>query len=141
MQQQQGPATIVAIPPSADQEMVLTREPPAKKGSKLKGFFTRNKKAKIVLSERDAEILRKVKHRAKVLDTGFNLGFAKIGLDPIIGKVQKGGRGNSVLCILCLPLWVWLSILLWLPSILRAYSLCVTQRLHECFSFSLNRDI
>jgi len=55
-------------------------------GSKLKSFFRRDKKAKTVLSERDARVLEQVKRRAKVLDTGVDLGCAKIGLDPIIGK-------------------------------------------------------
>jgi hypothetical protein len=86
IQMQQGPATVVNIPPNAtiDQEVVLERE--QRKGSKFKSFFSRNKKAKVVLSERDAEILRQVKRRAKILDTGLNLGCARIGLDPIIGK-------------------------------------------------------
>ncbi|GJJ74305.1 hypothetical protein EMPS_06663 [Entomortierella parvispora] len=95
--QQQGPATVVSIPPNGGQDMVLTHEQPAPKTSKFKSFFTRSKKAKVVLSERDAEILRKVKARAKLLDTGLNLGFAKIGLDPIIGLVPLAGDAITLM--------------------------------------------
>ncbi|KAF9140867.1 hypothetical protein BGX30_005853 [Mortierella sp. GBA39] len=64
------------------------------KGSKFKSFFTGGKKKnQIVLSARDAEILAQVKKRAKTLDTAFNLGFAKIGLDPILGLIPVAGDG------------------------------------------------
>ncbi|KAF9544997.1 hypothetical protein EC957_011494 [Mortierella hygrophila] len=68
------------------------------KGSKFKSFFTGGKKKKqIVLSARDAEILAQVKKRAKVLDTAINLGFAKIGLDPIIGLIPVAGDGITLM--------------------------------------------
>ncbi|KAF9436582.1 hypothetical protein BGZ76_003534 [Entomortierella beljakovae] len=61
-------------------------------GSKFKSFFKKdNKKPAVVLSERDARILAQVKSRAKLLDTGINLGCAKVGLDPIIGLVPVAG--------------------------------------------------
>ncbi|KAG0280172.1 hypothetical protein BGZ96_001654 [Linnemannia gamsii] len=88
----QGPATVVAIPPNRNQEMVLVPEERESKGSKFKSFFTGGKKkAKIVLSPRDAEILAQVKRRAKVLDTAIDLGVAKIGLDPILGLIPIAG--------------------------------------------------
>ncbi|KAG9062723.1 hypothetical protein KI688_005029 [Linnemannia hyalina] len=68
------------------------------KGSKFKSFFTGgNKKKQIVLSARDAEILAQVKKRAKVLDTAINLGFAKIGLDPILGLIPVAGDGITLM--------------------------------------------
>ncbi|KAG0048479.1 hypothetical protein BGZ83_006566 [Gryganskiella cystojenkinii] len=80
IQMQQGPSTIVNIP-----------HEPSKNPSKFKSFFSKKQKSKIVLSEYDAAILAKVKRRAKILDTGLNLGCAKIGLDPIIGLVPVAG--------------------------------------------------
>ncbi|KAI9239473.1 MAG: hypothetical protein BYD32DRAFT_459706 [Podila humilis] len=69
-------------------------------GSKFKSFFRRDKKTKIVLSERDARILEQVKRRAKVLDTGLDLGCAKIGLDPIIGLIPVAGDMITVVMAL-----------------------------------------
>ncbi|KAF9417725.1 hypothetical protein BGZ94_009883 [Podila epigama] len=81
---------IVAIPPGG--------EPPQEsRTSKIKNFFRRDKKAKIVLSERDARILEQVKRRAKVLDTGVDLGCTRIGLDPIIGLIPVAGDAVSLL--------------------------------------------
>lgn len=87
---------VVVIPPNADrgQDMVLApvNTPPGEsRGSKFKSFFKRSKKDKIILSEKDARILAQVKRRAKILDTGLNLGVAKVGLDPIIGLVPVLG--------------------------------------------------
>ncbi|KAF9369050.1 hypothetical protein CPB97_003961 [Podila verticillata] len=69
-------------------------------GSKIKGFFRRDKKTKTVLSERDARVLEQVKRRAKVLDTGLDLGCAKIGLDPIIGLIPVAGDMITVVMAL-----------------------------------------
>ncbi|KAF9166010.1 hypothetical protein DFQ26_008856 [Actinomortierella ambigua] len=60
-------------------------------GSKIKGFFKRGKKEPIHLTPHEVEILAKVKRRAKALDTAIDLGFAKIGLDPIIGLIPVAG--------------------------------------------------
>ncbi|KAF9109319.1 hypothetical protein BGX27_007754 [Mortierella sp. AM989] len=68
-----------------------TAPQPENKSSKLKSFFKREKKLATVLSERDARVLAQVKGRAKLLDTGLDLGCAKIGLDPIIGLVPIAG--------------------------------------------------
>ncbi|KAF9361181.1 hypothetical protein BGX26_005275 [Mortierella sp. AD094] len=68
-----------------------TRTQPETKTSKFKSFFKREKKVAIVLSERDARILAQVKSRAKLLDTGLNIGCARIGIDPIIGLVPIAG--------------------------------------------------
>ncbi|KAK3841225.1 MAG: hypothetical protein J3R72DRAFT_445674 [Linnemannia gamsii] len=95
-----GPATVVAIPPNHanGQEMVLVPEQRDTKTSKLKSFFTGGKKKpKIVLSERDAEILAQVKRRAKVLDTAIDLGVAKIGLDPILGLIPIAGDAITLM--------------------------------------------
>ncbi|KAG0263847.1 hypothetical protein BG011_007935 [Mortierella polycephala] len=80
--------TIVTVPagagPSAPAEL-------QSRSSKFKSFFKKSKKTKIILSERDAQILAQVKRRAKILDTGVNLGFARIGLDPILGLIPVAG--------------------------------------------------
>ncbi|KAF9972328.1 hypothetical protein BGZ73_004565 [Actinomortierella ambigua] len=60
-------------------------------GSKIKGFFKRGKKEPVHLTPHEAEVLAKVKRRAKALDTAIDLGFAKIGLDPIIGLIPVAG--------------------------------------------------
>ncbi|KAG0222108.1 hypothetical protein BGW41_006208 [Actinomortierella wolfii] len=60
-------------------------------GAKIKGFFKRSKKEPIHLTPHEAEVLEKVKRRAKALDTAIDLGFAKIGLDPIIGLIPVAG--------------------------------------------------
>ena len=70
------PEQIVVIPAQTDSL-----------GSRFKGFFKRDKKGKVVLSERDARVLAQVKRGAKILDTGVNIGCARIGIDPIIGKI------------------------------------------------------
>ncbi|KAF9307245.1 hypothetical protein BG003_000746 [Podila horticola] len=78
--------------PSQAQDHIVTVPPTHEStGSKIKNFFRKDKKTKIVLSEEDARILEQVKRRAKVLDTGVDLGCAKIGLDPIIGLIPVAG--------------------------------------------------
>ncbi|KAI1320455.1 hypothetical protein EDD11_000840 [Mortierella claussenii] len=101
-QQPQAQSYVVAVPPDPahNQDMVLVREEQESRGSKLKGFFKRSNKKKITLSSRDAQILAQVKTRAKVLDTGLNLGFAKIGIDPIIGLVPVAGDAITMMLAL-----------------------------------------
>ncbi|KAG0030832.1 hypothetical protein BGZ82_007275 [Podila clonocystis] len=79
--------------PSQAQDHIVTVPAPTHESasSKIKGFFRKDKKTKVVLSEEDARILEQVKRRAKVLDTGVDLGCAKIGLDPIIGLIPVAG--------------------------------------------------
>ncbi|CAO3572785.1 unnamed protein product [Mortierella alpina] len=79
--------TVVAMP---------TQTQPETKTSKFKSFFKKDKKVVIVLTEEEQHILEKVKRRAKVLDTGVNLGFAKIGLDPILGLIPVAGDGITL---------------------------------------------
>ncbi|KAG0336011.1 hypothetical protein BG004_008227, partial [Podila humilis] len=75
---------------SQTQDHIVTLPPPAvprhtdSTTSKIKNFFRRDKKVQVELSKEDARILEQVKSRAKVLDTGVDLGCAKIGLDPIL---------------------------------------------------------
>ncbi|KAF9937115.1 hypothetical protein BGZ65_001778 [Modicella reniformis] len=59
----------------------------------VKGLFSKKPTAEpvITLSKRDADVLAKVESRAKLLDTGLDLGFAKVGLDPIIGLIPVMG--------------------------------------------------
>ncbi|KAG0277922.1 hypothetical protein BGZ95_005075 [Linnemannia exigua] len=86
---------------SNGQEIVLVPEQRESKSSKLKSFFTGGKKkAKTVLSARDAEILAQVKRRAKVLDTAIDLGVAKIGLDPILGLIPIAGDAITMMIAL-----------------------------------------
>ncbi|KAG0370511.1 hypothetical protein BGZ54_006026 [Gamsiella multidivaricata] len=94
--QQQEQIVVVPPNPSINQDMVLAPLPAEPRGSKFKNFFKRDKKARIVLSERDARILAQVKRRAKILDTGVNLGFARFGLDPIIGLVPVLGDAATM---------------------------------------------
>ncbi|KAG0001194.1 hypothetical protein BGZ80_007987 [Entomortierella chlamydospora] len=77
-----------------------TRPQPETKSSKFKSFFKRQKKTTIVLSERDARVLAQVKSRAKLLDTGLNIGCARIGIDPIIGLVPIVGDAVTLLLAL-----------------------------------------
>ncbi|KAF9990798.1 hypothetical protein BGZ75_009489 [Mortierella antarctica] len=79
--------TVVAVP---------TQTQPEAKTSKFKSFFKKDKKVVLVLTEEEQHILEKVKRRAKVLDTGVNLGFAKIGLDPILGLIPIAGDGITL---------------------------------------------
>ncbi|KAF9209798.1 hypothetical protein BGZ49_000985 [Haplosporangium sp. Z 27] len=69
----------------------VTVVPAENKTNKFKSFFKRDKKAPTVLSERDARVLARVKSRAKLLDTGLNIGCARVGIDPIIGLVPVAG--------------------------------------------------
>jgi hypothetical protein len=40
------------------------------------------------LSDKEKALLKKVQSRAKLYDTGIDLGFTKVGLDPILGNVS-----------------------------------------------------
>ncbi|KAG0213739.1 hypothetical protein BGX28_003683 [Mortierella sp. GBA30] len=76
----------------AKEQTAVAAVQPESRPSKFKSFFKKsNKKAAIVLTEEELHILKKVKRRAKVLDTGINLGFARFGLDPIIGLIPVAG--------------------------------------------------
>jgi len=78
--------------------VVLVPEVRESQSSRFKSFFTGGKKKnQIVLSARDAEILAQVKKRAKVLDTAINLGFAKFGLDPILGLIPVAGDAITLM--------------------------------------------
>ncbi|KAF9194090.1 hypothetical protein BGZ51_001069 [Haplosporangium sp. Z 767] len=83
--------TIIAVPAGAGAATSTES-----RTSKFKSFFKKDKKTKIVLSERDAQVLAQVKRRAKVMDTGLNLGFARVGLDPILGLVPVAGDAVSM---------------------------------------------
>ncbi|KAF9911175.1 hypothetical protein BX616_010646 [Lobosporangium transversale] len=84
-QQQQRPQEfVVTVPPNQDTNQVSI-------GSRIKKFFKADDKKNIMLSQRDSDVLAKVKRRAKVLDTGLDLGVAKIGIDPILGLVPVAG--------------------------------------------------
>ncbi|KAF9920089.1 hypothetical protein FBU30_010129 [Linnemannia zychae] len=97
-----SPATVVAIPPNhtQNQGMVLVPEQREAKSSRFKSFFSGKKSNKVVLSARDAEILAKVKRRAKMLDTAIDLGVAKVGLDPILGLIPVAGDCVTMLIAL-----------------------------------------
>ncbi|KAG0325522.1 hypothetical protein BGZ99_000576 [Dissophora globulifera] len=72
-----------------DQVVVIPAQTPKREKSKWK--FWKKDEVKVVLSERDAEILAQVKRRAKILDTGLSFGCGRVGLDPILGLVPFAG--------------------------------------------------
>ncbi|KAF9583435.1 hypothetical protein BGW38_009486 [Lunasporangiospora selenospora] len=90
---------VIDIPPE-NHHRHHRRQSSASSGNKFMNMFRSNKKAKVMLSERDAEILASVKRRAKILDTGINLGVVRIGLDPILGLIPVAGDFVTLLMAL-----------------------------------------
>jgi len=62
-----------------------------KNQSRLNTFFRRKKETEFVMPEKDAEILKKVKSRAYLLDRGFRICCCNIGIDPIVGLIPVVG--------------------------------------------------
>jgi hypothetical protein len=68
-----------------------------KKPSRIHNFFHRKKATEFVMPEKDADVLRKVKSRAYLLDRGFKICCCNIGIDPIIGLIPIIGDAAGVL--------------------------------------------